>query len=982
MKRIVSFLVAAVMVLSVFGMLHVASPIKAAAEGTNLALGKPVTEDLNGCAAMGAPYWSVNYLTDGERYDNTGYHTIYDGDGNPIGVEPDCTQYGWYITKTGSDDMNASATIDLGSVQEICRIKIFQEYHFIGLKFPNSYDIYVSADGANWTKVFSETGRTGNTTHGREVEFDKIGARYVKVTVVRGNDVVGDGNQYAGIGELEVYDTYVTGNIAANKTAKETIYDVFDGSGYAPTRFTLSGSGAWNYDAITGTSVPYAYGPYSISGWIVTSNWWSTSIRQDIDLHAVYNINQIKLVPMPWNHGNNNHGWFFPKSYDVFVSEDGVYWTRVYHGENESSVNTAATTKTINIDPVNARYISLAVFRGTTIDGSNSCWTGLGGIEVYGTFVKGVYTEKPGAMHFDASELTAWKRDNALAAPFTITNTAEGIHVQKQPDTDPGWTTYQNGDTNAYVHIALPQTVSAAEYPLYEIEAYSSSGAYVFVCYDSGWAVSNPNVVFSFPAGTSSAQVVSHNGILSFAPLAIYGDGVDLTIKTISFYRSVADFRIDYMKRGFLDYGFRNNVDFIDVDGSDYLVGSATPPTDFASAEIDGDYAQFEGWAATTSKINGVGYSVDGGEPVFDDSFVVLDTSAVISTRPDLLSANEDLYCGVGDVIYYTVPFDLKEGSHTVKLVFDIADLDDYVIIDLVPYSYTDVEYGVKTARLMLGSSLTLEAKVLFPDTVTSPKLKVVNSDNETTILEPVQTSGGFYYFDYSGIYPQKMAEEFTLTLLDGDTVFASALPTTYSVMEYADALYNATAEELGYTAAKKAALDTLLADMLTYGGAAQVYKDYDVENLADELDWVASTKTAQVPAPVSSKALLSSTEGDRIRSASIILDDVIRFVVLFKATDAEAIRFTSVAGTYTIARADWDPAGGQFTVFSSPVLAYELQNVVTVELLDGSSNVLSGITYSVESYIASGAIGTEDSYFTDALLCYGRSAYAFAQSA
>ena len=178
MKKILAYLLVAVMAFSVIGMLNLAAPMKASADSGNLALNKPVTEELNECVAMGDPYWNVDYINDGERFDNT----TYGADNQPV-----CNQYGWYVVKQDSEPMNASATIDLEGTYDVCRIKLYTEYHFLGTKFPNTYDVYVSADGTNWTRVCGEAGRTGHMTHAREFEFDKISARYVKVTIVRGH---------------------------------------------------------------------------------------------------------------------------------------------------------------------------------------------------------------------------------------------------------------------------------------------------------------------------------------------------------------------------------------------------------------------------------------------------------------------------------------------------------------------------------------------------------------------------------------------------------------------------------------------------------------------------------------------------------------------------------------------------------------------------------------------------------------------------
>ncbi|MBR5006266.1 MAG: hypothetical protein IKY07_04160, partial [Clostridia bacterium] len=80
MKKILAYLLVAVMAFSVIGMLNLAAPMKASADSGNLALNKPVEEDLGDCIAMGAPYWGVDFINDGERFDTTNY---VGGDNHP-----------------------------------------------------------------------------------------------------------------------------------------------------------------------------------------------------------------------------------------------------------------------------------------------------------------------------------------------------------------------------------------------------------------------------------------------------------------------------------------------------------------------------------------------------------------------------------------------------------------------------------------------------------------------------------------------------------------------------------------------------------------------------------------------------------------------------------------------------------------------------------------------------------------------------------
>ena len=830
MKRIVSFLVAAVMVLSVFGMLNLAAPLKASADSTNLALGKTVTQDLNGCSAMGGnpgDLWYYGYLTDGETLDNY--------------VDGTTTHFGWYVVKQGEGDMNASATIDLGSVQQICRIKIFTEFHFLGYKFPNTYDIYVSADGSNWTKVYSEANRTGIVTHAHMVEFDRTSARYVKVTIVRGNDVVDDSEdggyvQYAGIGEIEVYNDYVSGDVALYKTSKFTVDDVFWGSGYQPEPFAFSaagGTGFWYEDTITGPAVPYNFGPYRMEGWIVANYWWSTSIRQTIDLHAVYNIDQITFKPMAWTTLADNY-WIIPNNYAIFVSEDGDTWTKVANVQGGTTVNVHTNGYTVNFDAIDARYVSLAVYQGSQV-AEQQWWTGLGDFEVYGTFVRSSNEGRPGVVHMDCADLVCWKRDNAPLAPFTLTQTSEGIRVEKESNAAEGWTTYQNGDTNAYIHVVLPDTMNAAEYPLYAIEATVDSYAAIAVCYDNGWT---PFAGMEFYPGTS-LQVVAHGGEINFAPLAIMGDGAAITIKSITFYRSFEDYQIDIWERGY-------------------------------------------------------------------------------------------------------------------------------------------ATYGATSANVSIGDSLTLRVGACFPQGTANPTLYVTDPNNNVAELTPVASApGGIYYFDYDEIYPQKMADVLQLDIADGDTAIDGAITAGYSVQTYINALYGYTPDMFGYTAEKKAAMDTLLADLLTFGAASQVYKDYNTDNLADSYDWVASTKTpANTYTPVNVKAVTKSTAGDKFKAATLLCDDKIQIKVKFEATTAAAVKFTIDGITTTVPASEWEADGEFYTALSAPLVASRLSKTVAVSLVDSSDAELAGITYSVESYIASGA--SDDPDFCDALLNYGRSAKKF----
>ena len=977
MKRTISFLVAAVMVLSVFGALHIAAPVRASAEGENLALGKPVTQELGPESVMmpDPTFWDPNYLTDGINIENY--------------INGTTVESGWYVVSQNGSALDASAIIDLESVYEVCRVRIDPEFHFLTQKFPKKYEIYVSEDGADWTMVYREI----NDVIAPEycwtptvVEFEKTPARYVKFHISGGCDLVSDGNQYAGISEIAVYDTYESGNIAFGKTVTQTLYNGGE-VGFAD-------SGAWDIHGLTdGTQIYTAGSAVNLTGWIVTGAW-NLNARLTLDLGAVYSVDGINLLPMYWDALPD--AWDFPNTYDIMVSADGNSWTNVYRETGRTGA--IYTAREINFDAVDARYVVISISRANRHPAdANQAWVALGDIQVFGTFVSGSsapvihsasYTSPLSAgdiVSLKAGDLT-WNCDQDPAAyPYAITYTDDEVTIVKQAD---GWPVPE--DTNIYTRTLLPFIVSASEYPFMVVEGYSGSAAYLAVGSDV------PNVYpdttgaawyewLAYDPGVTSVPFTVNPGTYSYPGFALMGNGLtDITVKNIMFYKTVEAFRRDLTARGYYAYGLTNYTDFIDVDGTDYTYGIDVPPASFSNGVVDGDYAQFEGWMGTFATINGVGYVVDDGEPVFDASFISLDAAALQAANPavwDATAAIRTVLGGTGDAVYYNVRFNIEEGSHTVKLVFDLEGFDDYLVYEPTSYSYTDVEYGIKTAQVYVGESLTLGVKALFPDTVSAAKLQVIDAEGVATILDPVDYIGGFYFFDYTGIYPQKLADVLTLTLFDGETALAGAQPITYSVVQYIDALYKAEAADLNYSVTQKAALDTMLADLLVFGAASQVYKNYNTDNLADSLDWVEDEKTSVVQEPVNSKAVLSSSEGDAFKAATIVFDDVIKVKVKFKATDAAAVKFTMGGMTTTVPAAEWVASGSQFTAFSAPLYAYDLKTVVTVQLVDADDAVLAAITYSVESYIASGAIGSENSYFTDALLNFGRSAYTFAYS-
>ena len=431
-------------------------------------------------------------------------------------------------------------------------------------------------------------------------------------------------------------------------------------------------------------------------------------------------------------------------------------------------------------------------------------------------------------------------------------------------------------------------------------------------------------------------------------------------------HRYLTQTNVDYMTIDGLKYGPKASIDWMDYYWEDL-------PVSFRDEEAIGGYGMFHGWLASNHVVEKVGYQIDDQDPVFLDAFNG-------GTNSGIDAATVGTRGSTGSAMAFVIRFPLIDGTHTVKIVAKLQDsVHEYDVFADNPrgsYTYTNLESGVKSGQLCLGDSLTLSLKALFPDGTSAPGLRVTDAAGISTDLLPIGSDGDLLIFEYAGIYPQKMTDEYTFRLLDGESVIVSVPAKTFTVKQYADVLYAASADELGFTAEKKLALDVLLADLLTFGAESQIFKNYRTDSLANASEWVAAAKTPVGTHTASSvKSVNKAGTDDKFTAATLLIDNTIRFKVRFAAGSAVAVRFAAGEIEYTIPASEWTAAGSLFTALSDPIEAGYLDSVFTIDLIGEGGNVLASVTYSVESYIASGAA---DGSFTDALLNYGKSAAAY----
>ncbi len=254
----------------------------------------------------------------------------------------------------------------------------------------------------------------------------------------------------------------------------------------------------------------------------------------------------------------------------------------------------------------------------------------------------------------------------------------------------------------------------------------------------------------------------------------------------------------------------------------------------------------------------------------------------------------------------------------------------------------------LEAASLTVTSDLSMQFYVKAEEGSGVPVMYVTCAGETEELTGTYDSAGDTYIFDFTGIGAQFMTEPLTADVeMNGNIVDTKS----FSVRSYCDSLFNSTADELGITAEKFAAMKTVLADMLDYGARVQELTGYRTDDLADALSWVAEAKSPESSAPDSDYTVIKASGSDRIGSAFVALSN--RFMLGFKFTVSSADRLIVTDGVteQIFMTADLTAQDGVYKVLTADMDAEQFGTVYTVRLTDGSA-VYSELTYSVNSYL------------------------------
>ena len=251
--------------------------------------------------------------------------------------------------------------------------------------------------------------------------------------------------------------------------------------------------------------------------------------------------------------------------------------------------------------------------------------------------------------------------------------------------------------------------------------------------------------------------------------------------------------------------------------------------------------------------------------------------------------------------------------------------------------------------------------------------------------LKP-QLRDGYYYFVLEGMTAVQMNDRLRSVLYgtkDGQPYYSEA--DDYSIADYAYSQLN----KEGSTAA----LRSLCAELLRYGSAAQIFKGYRTDALADA-KMTAEQKVLLTPVDtvtfgnhniIGTELAVPSITW---KGKALDLNTKIAILYVIDATNYNAdptdlslrVCYTNYAGqNVTLTLTDPKPYGGGENCYSfsmDSLLAAELRTVLTAQVYSGSTPLSNTLTYSADTY-GNGKVGTLGT-LCKALFAYSDSARDF----
>lgn len=290
---------------------------------------------------------------------------------------------------------------------------------------------------------------------------------------------------------------------------------------------------------------------------------------------------------------------------------------------------------------------------------------------------------------------------------------------------------------------------------------------------------------------------------------------------------------------------------------------------------------------------------------------------------------------------YVSVTYSYENGDISN---YDEEDVYFEVLPGKVTFNGTETGGEIKNANINIGTDLKLQ---FFADVVIEEPASVFietedQDGNKLNIIDTTWTKAGYKFV--LKVDPSKMADTFSINLKSGTATLDTV---EYSIIDYCDSVVNQ------YPSDTK--LKNLLANLLDYGAAAQLYQKHNTDNLANSLPWVSECVKTFNDVTTDVVRAGNGDNGARIRGASLDLNDTIIINFVTAATDFSNLKlklYKNYGKPDSELLKEEAVNTANFVMRSEELEFYELDKIYTA-VLERNGVMIDQVSYSVKSYVA-----------------------------
>lgn len=383
--------------------------------------------------------------------------------------------------------------------------------------------------------------------------------------------------------------------------------------------------------------------------------------------------------------------------------------------------------------------------------------------------------------------------------------------------------------------------------------------------------------------------------------------------------------------------------------------------------DLDGNSGSGKTGVFDKAKVN---VTVRGGEVIFPDDTFMLYNPADSEKYPHRI-----LTFGTSNGKYTTVKLSAQTNVSTYTLTNENGKLLGLRKIDTEDEKnvYALTPFAVTNAHLNLTNDINFVYGAYLPAGYSDPVAIFTIGEHEVEAIHCIyDAEKGIYYFTLGAIGPHRMTDTVTIAVTAniGDST-ETVIHDTLSAKSYIDTVREQYESD--------EALCALLDALLVYGATAQVYTNYNTENLVGEIK-----DLTDIPSDLPEATTGGVAHPDyKIAGYGLRLDGAFHLGVQIKAVSIEGITLgITKDGVETKLQLTEDmKSGDYYVIYCDSLIASELDKALTFTLYQNDMAIGNTLTVSAGAYLAAMQESSTNEALTNlvkALYAYGKSANAY----